>query len=55
MCGEVKKKIWVKKSMLNLSVVPKFIWKSLYIWGSQEKNLGQKGYENFFRVDPGKK
>ena len=25
------------------------------MWGSQEKNLGQKVNEKFFRVDPGKK
>ena len=30
----------------------KLFWESLYVWGSQEKKLGQKVNVKYFRVDP---
>ena len=44
-----------KVPILHWAFVPNLFWESLFMWGSQEKVLGQKVNEKFFRIDPGKK
>ena len=41
-----------KNPILEVSQSHNFFWESLYVWGSQEKKLGQKVNVKYFRVDP---